>query len=119
MARPRVWLFSLGPDPSSGTGYASTIDLALDEIMIADSGEDSASGADIAAARIWYGALETALETQFTIGRAAAIMPEGRRIVSLRPSHGRPSSASSDVTSLRRTAPAARSWRVESPARSP
>jgi hypothetical protein len=83
--RPRAWLFTIGPDPVTGAGYASTVDLAIDEIAIADAGAATspASGSEIAAARIWYGALQTALETELTIGRAGALVPDGRRIVTL------------------------------------
>ncbi len=41
------------------------------------------SGSRIAAARLWYGTLETALETQVALARAAAVAPEGRRVWSL------------------------------------
>ena len=74
VAGPRVFLASLLPFPELPGGTARLIDLALDGVDVA-----LAPGAapDAAARhRLWYGALQTALETEATLQAARAVDPD-------------------------------------------
>ena len=74
VARPRVFLASLLPFPGVEGGTARLIDLALDGVDVAlpaDAAPDAA-----ARHRLWYGALQTALETEATLQAARAVDPE-------------------------------------------
>lgn len=81
VARPRVFLASLLPFPEVENGTARLIDLALDGVDVALG----ASAAPDAAAhhRLWYGALQTALETEATLQAARAVDPERATIDSV------------------------------------
>ena len=73
VARPRVFLASLLPFPELPGGTARLIDLALDGVDVAlapDAAPDAA-----ARHRLWYGALQTALETEATLQAARAVDP--------------------------------------------
>lgn len=74
VARPRVFLASLLPFPDVPDGTARLIDLALDGVDVA-LGPDAAPDA-AARHRLWYGALQTALETEATLQAARAIDPD-------------------------------------------
>jgi hypothetical protein len=79
--RPRVYLSSIGPDPQVEGAVAATIDLTLDGVSVV--GRSALSGADVARHRLWYGALQTALETEFMLKRARAIDPATRRLAAV------------------------------------
>jgi hypothetical protein len=79
--RPRVFLASLLPYPDLPDGTARLIDLALDGVDIA-LGPDAAPDA-AAHHRLWYGALQTALETEATLQAAQAVDPEDRGVDSV------------------------------------
>ena len=74
VGRPRVFLASLLPFPDVPDGTARLIDLALDGIDVA-LGPDAAPDA-AARHRLWYGVLQTALETEATLQAARAVDPE-------------------------------------------
>ncbi len=74
VARPRIFLASLLPFPEIPGGTARLIDLALDGVDVA-LGPDPAPDA-AARHRLWYGALQTALETEATLQAARAVDPE-------------------------------------------
>jgi transglutaminase-like putative cysteine protease len=83
VARPRVYLGSFLPWPEVEGGSALVMDLALDDL-----GVTLGEGADRATAlrlRLWYGTLQSALETELAVRRAAAVDPATRvlRSVSL------------------------------------
>ncbi len=74
VGRPRVYLASLLPFPDVPDGTARLIDLALDGVDVAAA---QGAPADVAARhRLWYGALQTALETEATLQAARAVDPE-------------------------------------------
>jgi hypothetical protein len=85
--RPRVYLSTVGPDARTG-GSVAIIDLALDGIrVIAPDGLDPA---DAARHQLWYGTLQSALETELTLQRARTRDPADRRIVAVSLAMDRP-----------------------------
>ena len=83
---PRVFLGALGRDPHEPNALFNEIDLALDDVMLVSA--DPAGPGEVARRQLWYGALETALETQLGLRRAAAFDPAG--LMTLGPSIGDP-----------------------------
>ena len=81
---PRVFIGAFGRDTHDPNAIFNEIDLALDDVMLVSS-EPAEPGA-VARRQLWYGALETALETQLGLRRAAALDPAG--LVTLGPSIG-------------------------------
>lgn len=81
VARPRVYLASLLPFPDVSDGTARLIDLALDGVDVA-VGPDAAPDT-VARHRLWYGALQTALETEATLQAARAVDPDTATIDSV------------------------------------
>jgi hypothetical protein len=79
--RPRVYLSSIGPDPQVEGAISAAIDLTLDGVSVV--GRQTMSGGDVARHQLWYGALQTALETEFMLKRARAIDPANRRLVAV------------------------------------
>jgi len=77
VARPRVWVISNNVDVEDGT-IDSSIDLALDHVSIAAGADPDA--ADAARQRLWYGVLQTALETQTALRRARGL-DDGSRVI--------------------------------------
>jgi len=73
--RPRISVLSLGPDGSDPTRVDTSIDLAADEVRLV-AGEGVGPQA-ITDRRMWYGALESALETETLLRSAEWGMPEG------------------------------------------
>jgi hypothetical protein len=73
VGRPRAFLVSLLPFPELPDGTLRVIDLALDGIDVA-VGADAAPGA-AARHRLWYGVLQTALETEASLQAASAVDP--------------------------------------------
>jgi hypothetical protein len=68
VARPRLFISSIGP-ASVGPGTVSETDLLIDGVRILTAGGQGP--ADAARRQLWYGALESALETQSGLERAA------------------------------------------------
>jgi hypothetical protein len=81
VARPRVFISSLLPWPEVEGGSAVLTDLALDDLGVALG--DGASAAQAAHLRVWYGALQSALETELAIRRALAVDPATRSVRSV------------------------------------
>ncbi len=81
VARPRVFLASLLPYPDAPAGTARLIDLALDgvDVVVGPDAEPDAA----ARHRLWYGALQTALETEATLQAARAVDPDTATIDSV------------------------------------
>lgn len=73
VGRPRVFLVSLLPLPELPDGTLRVIDLALDGVDVA-LGPDAAADA-AAHHRLWYGVLQTALETEASLQAASAVDP--------------------------------------------
>ena len=74
---PRVYLASFGPDDADG-GLRFETDLLLDGVaLLAPPGE--AAGAS-RLRQLWYGALQTALESEFVRIRSGALVPDGRQL---------------------------------------
>ena len=71
VARPRVYVSSMGPTDTPG-GLSLRTDLMADGVRLIDDGQ--LAPADLAVRHIWYAALQTALETQVMDQRAMAIM---------------------------------------------
>ena len=71
VAHPRVYVTSVGPAAEPGQISLRT-DFMVDGVRMLGSGQ--LTPADMAARRIWYGALQTALETQVMSHRAAALL---------------------------------------------
>lgn len=77
VGRPRVYLASLLPFPDvpdAPDATARVIDLALDGVEVAVAADAPSDTA--ARHRLWYGALQTALETEATLQAARALDPE-------------------------------------------
>jgi hypothetical protein len=69
VGRPRVYVASLGPDPTARGAIAQRSDLLIDDVtVIARGGEEALS-------RIWYGALMSALETEHGLLMAQGVDP--------------------------------------------
>jgi hypothetical protein len=60
VARPRVYLTSIGPEAGDLEAVVEITDLMLDSVRVLPS----VSGAPTAPAHLWYGALQSALETE-------------------------------------------------------
>jgi hypothetical protein len=85
IADARVYLTSFGPGGSSGSGIQVATDLLADGVrIIAPSGVP----ADGAQRRMWYGALQTALETQFVYEILSSVDPVGRQVLDVSDSTG-------------------------------
>ena len=71
--RPRAYLVSLEPFSALDDGTAITIDLALDDLGVV-AAADAEAGVE-ARIRLWYGVLQTALETELSLERTRAVDP--------------------------------------------
>lgn len=71
VARPRIFLSVMGQDPTEVEDMAFTTDLLLDDVRVIAA--DSASTGEAARRTIWYGALESALESELALRRAAGL----------------------------------------------
>jgi hypothetical protein len=79
VARPRVFLVSLGADPADPDHIRFTTDLAIDGIrLVARPGTDPAA---VSARQVWYGVLESALEAEFIRDTTAALDPSSRNVL--------------------------------------
>ncbi|MFN8623719.1 MAG: transglutaminase domain-containing protein [Chloroflexota bacterium] len=70
VAEPRLYVFSFGPDVTGAdpTAVTTETDLLLDTVgVVARDGTDPGAAPRL---RRWYGALQSALETQLALGRA-------------------------------------------------
>ena len=76
--RPRVYLMALGPDAVDPSQIAFQVDLALDGVRLLAAPGTDATG--LALRQVWYGALQTALETELIRRAGASIVPDGRRV---------------------------------------
>ena len=77
IGRPRIFLVSFGPDQQGQEALDLTTDLATDTIDVVTSGDQATA----AAQRLWYGAAETALETEFGLRAAGSGDPDGRQLI--------------------------------------
>ena len=71
VARPRVYVSGMGPSGEPGQMSLRT-DFMADGVNLI--GSDQVSPSDLATRHIWYGALQSALETQVMSNRAAAAL---------------------------------------------
>lgn len=79
IGRPRVFVSSVGPGEGGPDAVVFQFDLLADGVStIARAGAD-ASGAP--ASQLWYGVLQSSLETEFGRALAGTLLPEGRRSV--------------------------------------
>jgi hypothetical protein len=73
--RPRISVFSFGADAVDPSRLVTSIDLATDAIRLV--GGSDADPTDLARRQLWYGALESALETEALLQSAAMANPDG------------------------------------------
>jgi transglutaminase-like putative cysteine protease len=80
VGRPRVTLTTMGRDPVRADAMAFATDLLVDGVDLLPLGEAEAeAGAgESALRRLWYGTLQTALETEFALGAAVLLDPADR-----------------------------------------
>lgn len=76
VARPRVTLSTFGRDSVRQDALAFATDLLMDSVALLPTGQ--VAPGDAARRQLWYGTLETALETQFALGHAALLDPTDR-----------------------------------------
>ncbi|MFV2064016.1 MAG: transglutaminase domain-containing protein, partial [Chloroflexota bacterium] len=81
VGRPRVFLSSFSPLPGVVDGTAIVTDLALDAISLV--ARPGTSGESVGRQRLWYGTLQSALETELALQRAQAVDPSGRIVASV------------------------------------
>ena len=72
VARPRVYLTSMAPDPADPTTFTLTTDLMVDGVRLLPG----TAGAPTAPLQVWYGALQTAIETEHGLRRTAGFSDE-------------------------------------------
>ena len=102
IGRPRVFLVSLTPDPIDPTSLDLTTDLAIDEVDVVGPTDEASA----AVQRLWYGAAQTALETEFILRAAEAFDPGARQLLGVSFAMGLPLTVVSDVTEAAGAAPA-------------
>ena len=78
VARPRIFLSSIAPAGRGDDGISYETDLLADDVRIL--GPAGRPVGDAAARRVWYGAAEAAMETEFVLGIARGLDPATRRI---------------------------------------
>lgn len=69
IARPRVWISSFGPEFNDDS-LTTTMDLLIDGVQLA--AQPTVPAERLVLDRLWYGALESALETQDALNGAAS-----------------------------------------------
>lgn len=74
IGEPRAFVTTIGRDPYRDGSLAFSTDLALDGVSILP-GDDPTAGPRL---QLWYGALQTALESRLALQRAALVDPEAR-----------------------------------------
>ena len=72
VARPRVYLTSIAPDPADPTTFTLTTDLMVDGVRLLPR----TAGAPTAPLQVWYGALQSAIETEQGLRRTAGFSDE-------------------------------------------
>lgn len=108
VGRPRVFLSTFSQLPGAESATSLLTDLVLDDLAVVAAPDASP---DLAARlRLWYGVLQTALETELALQRAAAVDPDDRQVgsVSLETGDGLDLIAAADAASLPAGAVAAR-----------
>jgi hypothetical protein len=75
VARPRVYLTAIAPDPTDVSLLTMTTDLMLDGVRILPR----TAGAATAQMHVWYGTLQSALETELGLVRVGAMADPGPR----------------------------------------
>jgi hypothetical protein len=85
VADARVYLTSFGPGGSSGSGIQVATDLLADGVRIIAPSDGQADGA---LRRMWYGTLQTALETQFVYEILSSVDADGRQVLDVSDSTG-------------------------------
>ncbi len=80
VSAPRAFLVGIGQDLTAATDFAFTTDLLLDDVRVVGADATSAQGAALRG--VWYGALESALETEATLQRAAGVSDQPSTLVS-------------------------------------
>jgi hypothetical protein len=94
IGRPRIFLVSFGPDQQGLEALDLATDLATDTIdIVTPDGDQTAA----AAQRLWYGAAETALETEFGLRAARSGDPDGRQLIGTSLAMRQPLSVVTDV----------------------
>lgn len=73
VGRPRIFISTLAPYPAVEGGSAVITDLALDHLSVVTADADGPAGA--VSQRLWYGVLQSALETEIVVRRAVAVDP--------------------------------------------
>ena len=76
VARPRVTIATLGRDSVRQDALAFATDLLMDSVALLPTAQ--AEPGEAARRQLWYGTLQTALETQFALGHAALLDPTDR-----------------------------------------
>ncbi len=71
---PRVMLVDIGQSPTDASDFQFATDLLLDEVRVVAANADATREAALGA--IWYGALESAIETESSLRRAAGLSDE-------------------------------------------
>jgi hypothetical protein len=72
---PRLYLMSFGPGSADGSILSAETDLLLDGVTVL--AQDPADVSAVARRQLWYGVLQTALETQLGLMRAAGLGGDG------------------------------------------
>lgn len=75
---PRVFITTVGRDATSGDALGFATDLLIDGVGLLPGGP--APAGEAARRRLWYGALETALETELALKHATLLEPGDRTI---------------------------------------
>ena len=83
IGRPRVFLSSLEPLAREAGATGMTIDLALDGVSFSSPSGEALAVTDGHAWQLWYGALQSALETEVTLARSRAVDPVTARLMSV------------------------------------
>lgn len=97
VSAPRVYLASIGQDPQDPTALGFGTDLLLDDVRVVVA--DEAAAADGALAAIWYGALQSALETEDALARAGGLGAQPDDLVGTSLAMTRPLTVATDTTS--------------------
>jgi len=78
VAAPRVFLATLGRDAQDPQSLAFELDLLLDDVALLAA--DGVATSEMAMRRLWYGVLQTALETEMGLRRAQLLDPASRAL---------------------------------------